>query len=1027
MSLPPTLSPPPSTRPSPPVAPRKPQPQADTGALRDKTLRWLRAAGAGSRNVLGGIHVGRRSLDSVVFGCLLTLLVIAADSAGWLAPVEYLLYDARARFFQFFLPPPTDKLVHLDIDEGTLQAIEATEKKSYPWPRSILAEIMDEIALARPKVVGLDIVFPEANDPLYQPQGETPAAAKAGHGAVVEGAFKVVDHDAALAASLKRLNRALIPISLPFDPRPKPTDFDMALRAELARDLAATQPQLVERLRGQGVGGDGDGELRQRVAEGYLSAWRAAMLEAVGRELRARGTGPATDPATRAAVREKLLKLDRPDSLLASTFDDLYDKAVSTALMGRFGLRIPPGLPALFEADLDHLPVPPIADAAAYTGSVTFPVFSDGRVRAIPLFVKNDRRMYPQMGLAMACAHLGVDMSAVRLGPDALVIPATEGTGGREIVIPHRVIRSDTLGHDIPTFMDIPWWGRGDWATMYDHPRHERPVNHVAVVAVWDLVLARRKLEANARAADAAIAAILLVISPDDAPAKAYAANPPPPEDFTARQTLFEQNLAECKSNEELFRSVPPAERDENIRLFLAAMESLPALLGEGATLERRLRDGREELRKHVEGRSVFIGWTFTGVAADFVPTSIHARCPGVVLHGAIFNGILTGELWRTLPAWATHLATALLGLSMTVAAAFMTPARALLVAMALVVGYALFNGLVLFDYGNSVLGAAGPLLGVAGVWQGCTLVRLIVERYQRSRIEGRFRSYVDPALVDFVVRNPEQIKLEGQVREMTVCFSDLGNFTSLTAQLQEATVPLLNRLFGAMVPEIRRHQGYVNKFLGDGVMFFFGAPRENPDHARDALRTVLDVERVLATVNAELVAEGLPAISLRLGVNTGRMVVGDAGSEEASDYTVLGDSVNLASRLESANKQLGTWNLVSARTVELSAGAGGDEWLLRPVGEICVVGRDEPVVAFEVLGRRGDATDAQRRLAAGSKAMVDAYREARFADCASAAAALDDEFGPSKLTERYRERCEHFMNRDDIAGFACTLVLAEK
>lgn len=1022
MSSPIILSPPPA----PP--PRPARPQRREVDLRAKAFRWLRAAGMGSRHVLGGLHVGRRSVDSVVFGCLLTLLVIAADSAGWLAPVEHLIYDARARAFQFFLPPPTDKLVHLDIDEGTLEAISATEKKSFPWPRSILAEILDEVAIARPRVVGLDIIFPETNDPLYQPQGDLPPAARAVHGTVVQGSFKVVDHDAALATSLKRMGRALVPVSLPFERRPRPTPFDEALRAELERDLAATQAQLTQRLRARQVGDDKEGDSRlndvsARVAHRYMSAWRAAAATAVRRELRSTGTGPATAPQTRAAIRGKLLKLDRADSLLESTFDDVYNGAVSEAYMARFALPIPPGLPALFDAELKHLPVPPIAAAAAYTGSVTFPRFSDGRVRAIPLFVKHDDRMYPQMGLAMACAQLGVDLSALRLGPETLTIPAPPGSGRRDVVIPHRIIRSETLGADVPTFMDIPWWGRAEWAAMYDHPRHRRPVNHVPVVAVWDLVLARRKLGVNARAADAALISMLDVL--DQTAAEAYVARRPPADDFAARQAVYQANSAAAKETAEFVRSVPESELDERSRRFLAAMDSLPGLLAESGILDRRLRDGRAEMRKQVEGRSVFVGWTFTGVAADFVPTSIHAQCPGVVLHGAIFNAIMTGELWRTLPGWMTYLTTAFLGLCMSIVTAFVTPARALAIAVALGVGYALFNGLLLFDYANLVLGAAGPLICIAGVWQGCTLVRLIVERYQRSRIEGRFRSYVDPALVDYVVRNPDQIKLEGQVREMTVCFTDLGNFTPLTAQLKEATIPLLNRLFGSMVPEIRKNSGYVNKFLGDGIMFFFGAPRANPHHARDALRAILDIQRALSTINAELVAEGLPTIALRAGVNTGSMVVGDAGSDQASDYTVLGDSVNLAARLESANKQLGTWSLVSARTVEL-AGLE-DDWLLRPVGQICVVGRDEPVVAFEVLGRRAEASEEQRRLADRSTEMVAALREARLADCLRAADELDAEFGPSKLTARYRERASHFLAQGDSAEFDCTITLAQK
>jgi adenylate cyclase len=139
----------------------------------------------------------------------------------------------------------------------------------------------------------------------------------------------------------------------------------------------------------------------------------------------------------------------------------------------------------------------------------------------------------------------------------------------------------------------------------------------------------------------------------------------------------------------------------------------------------------------------------------------------------------------------------------------------------------------------------------------------------------------------------------------------------------------------------------------------------------------------------------------------------------------VLGDDVNLASRMESANKQLGTTMLVSARTVEL---AGKDHGvLLRPVGHIRVVGRDEPVEAFEVMCRESEATPDQRRLADLTREMVDAYADARFDQCLMLAGQIDAEFGESKLTKLYRERCEHFSSTTPQASFDCTLTLAEK
>lgn len=967
--------------------------------------RWI---GTTSR-MLSGSRSRRRWIDSVVVGCLLTLLVIACDSAGLLWRVESLLYDVRADTFQFFLPPPTDQLLHLDIDEGAIESIAATENERFPWPRSILAELIDELALARPKVVGLDIIFPERQKPGYvPPPGATPKPVGPDR---VEGEFALIDHDKLFADALTRLGCALIPVSLPFEPRAEQSDFHKALRAEVARDVTLPQAELVKRMRASGFDAP---DLAEHVTREYLDAWREEISIAIAKQLRA-------SPVSAEQLKKSLLRVDKSDIVLDKTFDELYGKALSAALIVPFGRAIPPEMPSLFSAELQHLPVPPIARAAAYSANIEYPKFRDGVVRAVPLFVRHDDRMYPQMGLAMACAQLDVDVSTLRFTADSVIVPGKEGRP--DTIIPFRTYRSASL-QEIPTFIDIPWWGTRKWEYMYDYPDHRAPAAHLSVVALWDMVLTRRKMATNARAADPALISLLAVF--DEAAGEAYAANPPDPDDFEARRLAYETALKKIEADQtvDFIRSVPDADLDEPSRRFLAAYDLLPELMREYGVQNQRLIDGRADLRKRLEGKAIFVGWTATGVNADFVPTSIHPSCPGVVIHGAIFNAILTGELWRTFPPWVTDLVTVLLGVVMTVTAAFFPPSRAMIVAFCMTAGFVLVNGLLLFDYGNLILGAAAPLLCIVGVWQGCTLTRLIVERYQRNRIEGRFRSYVDPALVDYVVENPDQIKLEGQVREMTICFTDLGNFTPLTERLKEATVPLLNRIFGVMVPAIRKNHGYVNKFLGDGVMFFFGAPRENRCHARDAMRTVLDIQLEMRQINADLAANGLPQIQLRAGLNTGNVVVGDAGSAEASDYTVLGDDVNLASRLESANKQLGTTTLVAARTLEL---AGEDGLLMRPVGQICVVGRAQPVVAYEILCRQSEATDRERRLAELSGSMVDSFREARLPDCLRFAGDMDAEFGPTKLAALYRERCEFFLREPSAEDFTCTITLSSK
>ena len=265
-------------------------------------------------------------------------------------------------------------------------------------------------------------------------------------------------------------------------------------------------------------------------------------------------------------------------------------------------------------------------------------------------------------------------------------------------------------------------------------------------------------------------------------------------------------------------------------------------------------------------------------------------------------------------------------------------------------------------------------------------------------------------------------MKLEGEVRELSVVFTDLAGFTTISERLREATVPLLNEYMGRMVPLIREQGGYVNKFLGDGIMFFYGAPRTDAAHAVHALTTVLRMQQALVPFNQSLAERGLPPVAMRAGIASGDMVVGDAGPADAADYTVLGDVVNLSARLESANKATGTYIMVNDRTAELV----GELFLLRPIGTLQVVGKTQGVKVFEPLAFSSEATDAQRQTVALSQAMIDAYVAGAFGDCVQAADAMDMALGKSKLAALYRDLAARYMQAppDNFDG---TVVLTSK
>jgi len=307
-------------------------------------------------------------------------------------------------------------------------------------------------------------------------------------------------------------------------------------------------------------------------------------------------------------------------------------------------------------------------------------------------------------------------------------------------------------------------------------------------------------------------------------------------------------------------------------------------------------------------------------------------------------------------------------------------------------------------------------------VWSGITLTDFIIEIAERNRITRRFRNYVDPTLVDWVLNHPEQTRFDGEVRVMTMAFSDLAGFTAITEHLGERAIPLVARYMGKMVPVIRANKGIVSKLMGDGIYFFFGAPEPCPEHAANAVSAVLGMHEALSLFNEELKEEGLPELGMRLGVSTGRVVIGDAGPEDASDYTAMGDVVNLASRLETANKVFGTKTLITNRTVDLL----GNAYLIRPIANLRVAGKTEGVPVFEPLSSMDSATPEQKKLAELTSAVVTAYQRGAFADCIEAADQMDREIGPGKLTALYRKLCTKDLAEPPVE-FDGQVVLTEK
>ncbi len=257
------------------------------------------------------------------------------------------------------------------------------------------------------------------------------------------------------------------------------------------------------------------------------------------------------------------------------------------------------------------------------------------------------------------------------------------------------------------------------------------------------------------------------------------------------------------------------------------------------------------------------------------------------------------------------------------------------------------FTALVLFNKQNYLLTAISPILAVLAGYVSSTVYHFVVERKQRLLIKAMFSTYVNPSVVEELILNPDKLKLGGERRELTVLFSDIEGFTTISEGMPpEELVGHLNEYLSAMTEIVFKNDGTLDKYEGDAIMAFWGAPIVQSDHALRACLSALQMEDRLASIRSAWRQQGKPSLNVRIGINTGEMVVGNMGGMGKFDYTVIGDSVNLASRLEGANKQYKSNILVSERTYDLVK-----EWILgRELDLITVKGRSTPLKIFELL-----------------------------------------------------------------------------
>jgi adenylate cyclase len=404
-----------------------------------------------------------------------------------------------------------------------------------------------------------------------------------------------------------------------------------------------------------------------------------------------------------------------------------------------------------------------------------------------------------------------------------------------------------------------------------------------------------------------------------------------------------------------------------------------------------------------LENRVVLVGSTAPGLA-DLRVTPFSSAFPGVEIHAHMIAGMLDGDTGYT-PAWgpdASLVVTLVAGLLLAISLPLIGPIYGL------GLSFLLLAGMVTGQYAawqkHWVLPMAGPLVTVLGLYLLSTAYGFLAETRNKRQITKLFGQYVPPELADKMSQDPTHYSMEGQSREMTVLFSDIRGFTNFSEKLPPTELAeVLNTYLSRMTAIVQQHRGTIDKYIGDAVMAFWNAPLDMADHAESAVQTALDMQAALPALNEQFAARGWPEVKIGVGVNTGRMSVGNMGSEFRLSYTVMGDAVNLGSRLEGITKQYGVGILVTKTTVEADP-----RHVFMKIDDVRVKGKEQPVAIYEPLGLKETVESAEIDKGQRFEQAFAAYQRQQWDEAETLLGTLNTE-SPRALYDIYLERIAHF------------------
>jgi adenylate cyclase len=357
-----------------------------------------------------------------------------------------------------------------------------------------------------------------------------------------------------------------------------------------------------------------------------------------------------------------------------------------------------------------------------------------------------------------------------------------------------------------------------------------------------------------------------------------------------------------------------------------------------------------------LKGKIALVGTSAQGLL-DLRTTPVNKVYPGVEVHANLISGMLDRDLKQRPPyvIGAEFILVLLAGGVMALLLPLLTPLKATLTTL-LVLVVVLMTNVVVWHYGNLVLPLASGVLLIIALFTLNMYYGYFVESRSKRQFTELFGQYVPPELVDEMSKNPEGYSMEGKTADLTVLFSDVRGFTTISESLEAKELSaLMNEYLTALSRIIRNdNQGTLDKYIGDAIMAFWGAPVDQPDHARRAVKAAIEMQEAMAAMQPRFLEKYKKEVRIGIGLSTGPMRVGDMGSEVRRAYTVMGDAVNLGARLEGLTKEYRVGILVAETTKKAVL-----DVVFREIDRVRVKGKDDPVVIFEPVGYEGKVAKA--------------------------------------------------------------------